>query len=498
MAGTHASLSASKTKEWGNCPAVIPLAEMFGGDDPSGHAAQMGTCVHYLIERCLGEGVAPSTYQGRIAEILHPNTDKEGVSILKPRAKMPTLASGRVVFELDAELVEAATHMVDYVVSRLVELFPGVYTEDQGYSVTRLAVERKDLRLESKTNPLPHRSDTGGTADVTIDAWPALLETVDYKNGSGVYVPIVGNPQLGSYLLGRALETSSDLREYAGYRRSICQPRHHQAPRPNGVSSEDITPAELEAFQKWLDNAATRVDMARDCLSTAASQKSMAFEGGAAERDDLTVEEALDVLYRGGFATVGTDGSHCTYCKAKTFCPAARAKAQEVARADFADEPPEDVKQAVADDVGMMGPNSLAEVLPWLPFLKKYGEAVEARARAMLAEGKPVPGWKLVQTAGDRTWREDLDVEAIVDKMAMDFGVERGKLFEPAKPPALLSGPKVEKLLPSKRRAEFSDRLLYRPVGGVKLVTEADKRPALEPGKGAAADFEDVEDDGGE
>lgn len=494
MAGTHASLSASKTKEWGNCPAVIPLAEMFGGDDPSGHAAQMGTCVHYLIERCLGEGVAPSTYQGRIAEILRPNTDQEGVSILKPGAKMPTLASGRVVFELDAELVEAATHMVDYVVSRLRELFPNGYLEEHGYAVTRAAVECGDLKLESKTNPLPHRKDTGGTADVTIDAWPEVLEVVDYKNGSGVFVPIEGNPQIRSYLLGRALEHGG-VGEYAWYRASVCQPRHHQAPRPNGVSSEDLKPDELGAFSRWLDGAATRVDGAR---RVAADAWSAGRDPAGNQHEELTPEGLLERLYHAGYATVGTDGSHCTYCKAKTFCPAARDKAQEVARADFADDPPEDVKQAVADDVGMMGPNSLSEVLPWLPFLKKYGEAVEARARAMLAEGKPVPGWKLVQTAGDRTWREDLDVEAIVDKMAMDFGIERGKLFEPAKPPALLSGPKVEKLLPSKRRTEFSDRLLYRPVGGVKLVTEADKRPALEPGKGAAADFEDVEDDGGE
>ena len=32
--------------------------------------------------------------------------------------------------------------------------------------------------------------------DVTIDAWPEVLEVVDYKNGSGVFVPIEGKPAM--------------------------------------------------------------------------------------------------------------------------------------------------------------------------------------------------------------------------------------------------------------------------------------------------------------
>ena len=44
----HARLSASQTKDWANCPAIIPLGEAFPEDDPSGQAAMMGTCVHAL------------------------------------------------------------------------------------------------------------------------------------------------------------------------------------------------------------------------------------------------------------------------------------------------------------------------------------------------------------------------------------------------------------------------------------------------------------------
>lgn len=499
MAGAHSSLSASKTKEWGNCAAVIPMAELFGRDSPSGRAAQMGTCVHALIERCLAEGVAPSTYLDRVAEVLNPDTDREGVSILKRGAKMPT-GVDRVVFLLDAELVEAATHMADYVVGRLVELFPDTYRAEDGYAVTQAAVAAGHLRLESRTNPLPHRDDTGGTADVTIDAWPVVLEVVDYKNGSGVYVPVRGNPQLRTYVLGRAVEASPDLGDYASYRAAVCQPRHHQAPQPDGVSYEELSATELGEFRSWLDAAASRVDGARECVSGAAAQKSMAFEGGAAERDDLTPEEALEVLHRNGYVTTGEDGAHCTWCDMLAVCPAAKARAQETARSDFLeDEVPADakaVKARVEEDVSTMGAKSLAQVLPWLPFLSKYAAAVELRARTLLASGGEVPGWKLVQTSGNRTWRSDLSESELVERLTSEYGVERSQLFSAPVPPKLLSGPKVEKLLPSKRRKEFSDALLYKPVGGVDMVPEADGRPAYVPAADAAADFEGVEYDG--
>jgi hypothetical protein len=251
------------------------------------------------------------------------------------------------------------------------------------------------------------------------------------------------------------------------------------------VSYEELTPTELGEFRTWLENAVARVDGARECVSAAAAQ---------------TPEEALEVLHRNGYATTGEDGAHCTWCDMLAVCPAARTRAQETARSDFVeDEAPADAKAAKArieEDVSTMGANSLAQVLPWLPFLSKYASAVELRARALLASGGEVPGWKLVQTSGNRTWRSDLSESELVERLTSEYGVERSQLFSDPVPPKLLSGPKVEKLLPSKRRKEFSDAMLYKPVGGVDMVPEADGRPAYVPAADAAADFEGVEDDG--
>ena len=132
-------------------------------------------------------------------------------------------------------MVEAAASFITYVIRRLVETLPevydpgvAVYDDDGFFAMSKLAVERGELKLEARVNPLPERDDTGGTADVTIDIWPDLLEIADYKNGTGVYVPIENNWQTRSYLLGRAVvENPEDLGEYNHYRHSIGQPRHH-------------------------------------------------------------------------------------------------------------------------------------------------------------------------------------------------------------------------------------------------------------------------------
>ena len=204
----HARLSASQTKDWFNCPGTIALKEMFPYDDPSGEAAQLGTCAHALIERCLEEGVAPEAYRDRLIEIKFPDTEQEETVIMRKNAKWPKQA-GRVIFEVDDDMIDATTTFIDYVIGRLVELFPQAYDttgfgDEVPYGIAVDAVKRGQLKLEGRVNPLPERDDTGGTADVTIDAWPDLMELVDYKNGTGVLVPVKGNLQLRSYTLGRA------------------------------------------------------------------------------------------------------------------------------------------------------------------------------------------------------------------------------------------------------------------------------------------------------
>lgn len=472
----HARLSASQTKDWANCPGIIPLAEHFPVPDPSGAAARLGTCAHALIERCLGEGVPPSTYAGRLVEILHPDTEREGVSVLRKGAKWPADVK-RVVFEVDDDMVEATTTFVDYVIGRLSDLLPGRFppTDSVDYSRGKTAVEAGVLKLEGRVNPLPERDDTGGTADVTIDAWPEVMEVIDYKNGTGVLVPVEGNWQLRSYVLGRAVEGGASVGDYETYRYTIGQPRHHRAP-PGGCSSEELTPAELSAFADRLRAACVRVDGARALVEDV--MQAAAEEGSP----EPTVDDVRQALFRAGYLSVGEDGSHCTYCRHQPECPAARARVQETVGVDFADEPCE-LEPPV-------GPNHLAAVLPWKAFIEGFLKAAQAKAEETLLAGGEVPGYKMVRKGGNRTWKPDLDEATVRERLTSQYGVDPSKLMTEPVPPRLVTGPQAEKLVPAKRRKEFSEEFLYKPEGGLVMVTEDDAREAVRPAD-AADDFQE-------
>ncbi len=480
--GQHAKKSASQTKWWWNCPGAAAYMdahpELSGG---SGVHAQMGTAAHALVERCLKEGSEPIDYVGRLIEIIDPD-GQEGTSILKEGAKWPKEAS-RVVFEVDQDMYEAVTCMTDYVRNRCVEL--GLI-EDKGHGKTPYEiakevaklVEKGVVRLESRVNPLPDRDDTGGTADVTIDAWPEVLEIIDYKNGAGVFVPVEGNMQLRSYDLGALHEAGGEDYENTFY--TICQPRHMQAP-PDGIMREEMTPADLQAWGEELAAAAERVDLACEFM-TMVETEAMA---------NCTLED----LYKEGFVSVGEDGSHCTFCELKTNCPATIAKAQELAMVDFEDE---------VGDIDVPGENRLAIVLPWVPFLDAWIKEAVASAERILLAGGSVEGRKLVRKRSVRSWITQrtkaseveggeptitiVSEEDLVKELIKKYGLAKGDLYTTAEP-TFITGPKAEKLLKPKERKAFSDHMLYKPEGGLTMAAEDDSRTAVlvDPG----ADFED-------
>lgn len=476
--GQHATLSASQTKDWWYCSGIIPLAEMFPVDDPSGPAAQLGTCAHALVERCLNEGVPPAAYAGRLIEIVKPNTDDEGISFLRKEAKMPKSPS-RVVYEVDDDMIEATTAMVDYVVERLVALFPDRFDTtglepDERYALTKKAVELDVLKPEGRVNPLPERDDTGGTADVTIDAWPEMLEVIDYKNGSGVFVPVDGNKQLRSYTLGRAVELGNeDLGDYPVYRYAIVQPRHHLAPS-TGAMVQELDPAELSIFRRDLRDAAERVDRARECLANYLSN---------CEKTKTTPTEdgARAALYEMGFLSVGEDASHCTWCRHRTRCPAAKAQVQAEAGLDFEDEP--EVFKVPEDRT------DLARVLKWKPFIESYLKACAKEAEDVLLRGDIVPGKKMVRKSGNRAWIAELDEKEMTAWVLEHEGAIE-KLHTDPTPPKLVTGPQAEKAVPAKYRGEFGNKFLYKPEGGLVMVDESDDRPAV-TNENAADDFDE-------
>jgi hypothetical protein len=349
-------------------------------------------------------------------------------------------------FMVDQDMIEAASVMVGYVRQRQVEL-------------------GADLQAESYTIPLTDRDDSGGTADVTLDAWPDVLEVVDYKHGAGVYVPVLRNFQTRSYLLGKAIESgfSHDI-----YRHSIVQPRCSEAP---DIASEEMTRAELLEFQKGLVEAAERVDCARDMVGAGCS---------------------LADLKDAGYLTTGEDGSACTWCELKRgdVCPAARAMVESMANMDFQDEP---LDLPIPDG---SDPELLARILLWVPFLDKWIKRVKEGSLELVMSGTAIPGYKLVRGRSNRCWVDLIDGKPVTDadlikKLTASFDIKRKDLLTE---PGLKSGPQVEKLLDKDDRKVFEAHFLRKPPGRFALTDADDKRDEVVPAAQDFSDFDDFDD----
>jgi hypothetical protein len=211
----HTKRSPSQAKKFGACAGTLAFCESLPPEQRgvSGEAARIGTCTHKLIEHTLRNGEEPEAYRGRMIEIVNEGEDNEETKILRAGAKTP--GAGRVWYEVDSAMIDGATMMTDYVRKRCAEL----------------GMKESDLQLETRTNPLPDRDDTSGTADVTLDAWPLLLELADYKNGY-LEVEHKDNDQLLAYLLGKALEMDMT---HECYRVTVVQPNLPARRRPHSL-----------------------------------------------------------------------------------------------------------------------------------------------------------------------------------------------------------------------------------------------------------------------
>ena len=445
MAGVHAKKGPSGAERLHACPGALPLIATIPEDERagSGPAAQLGTAAHFLLEKCLTERIPPSEFHDRIIELIG---DKEDGSMLRAGAKQPK--GDRVWFRVDDDMVDGVTLAYDYVLKRLAE------------------VEDCKLMLESKTNPVPDRDDTWGTADVTIDSPFVLLEVVDYKNGYGL-VEHRDNPQLLSYLAGRAHDTGWSHNEY---QITVVQPNaaHDDGRiRPFSVSREALL-----AFVDKHRAAAELSDLAADVLQ---------------DECDGDVNHPLELGGTWAEAYLHV-GDHCTFCEAAVICPAKKRWMQNQAQVDFDDDPP------VIEDGFSLSAIEASKVLAWAPYLQRHIKAAKEVEKREVMSGRPMPGRKTVRNKSrGRKWKDDSNPHAVAAEMVKKGYVndnERARLFTE---PKLITGPQAEKLVPPKLRKGFEADFLIKPPGSLTTAPLDDPREAatINPGD----DFPD--DDGG-
>jgi uncharacterized protein DUF2800 len=440
--GVHSKRGPSQAKKFRACPGCFAMADSVPEQLRHGHgqAARLGTATHAVIEHCLKRGKRPDELRDRIVMVIETE-EMDGASILKPGAKMPKPSADHYPFIVDDKMIEDADVAVDYVNGRIEELGSGVR-----------------LQLETRTNPLPDRDDTSGTADITLSSWPELLEVDDYKNG-GLLVEHIDNDQARAYLVGKAEEYEWSFERYAA---GIIQPNSPHTDGP--VRVVEYTEAELKQFQKEYDADIKKCEKAEESFGKMPAN-------------------VWEKLYLNA-------GEHCIFCEAGPACPARRKEAERLAAIEFADEPTEIQLPAVVKTGEVVGTTEeqVARILTWAPFLDQLVRAAELYAHRALEAGYEIPGFKLVARRSNRKLRDE-PVEDLIKEM-VEGGFITNDDVQMLYTRKLKSGPQIEKLVPKKKRKDFNERFLVKPDNGTTIARVDDVRSSVEP-RAAADDFDD-------
>jgi len=296
---------------------------------------------------------------------------------------------------------------------------------------------RTEIRLQ-----MPGHADFFGTADLLVANDFGPLVIADYKHGVGHNIQAEGNLQLAAYMLG-ALRYARDKGITAlSLKGVIIQPRVYDWNGPRVWEVVDI-----DAFEKKWTAYFEGVIVA--CLSK--NPKRCA-------------------------------GDHCTFCLAKLECPELKDKLLLAAIEEFKDAEPEkittdQVKEIVTD----ASLDELVRIHSHASIINDFLKTTLAHLKARAEAGETIPGFKLVRSVGNRTW--DLPEAEMVKKFRNKKLKQSDFYNQKLKSPA-----QIEKILDDEK---FFEKFVIRPDKGLALVSESDKRPAVEI-KSAVQEFEDL------
>jgi hypothetical protein len=146
-------------------------------------------------------------------------------------------------------------------------------------------------------------------------------------------------------------------------------------------------------------------------------------------------------------------GDHCRWCAAKPICPLLTGA----------------VDRTLKTSLQNIDATRLGEMLEQAPMIEEYLASARALAEQMLAEGVPVPGFKLVPKRAIRQWVNDDEAKAALAALGLDdTELTVTKLVSPAQ---------AEKAL-KKRKLALPGELAVAVSSGTTLAPESDPRPA--------------------
>lgn len=335
---------------------------------------------------------------------------KEGTAA---HAMAERILKGQLYLVEDPEMQANVKVFTDYVLGRKKELNAALFIEQK-------------LDLKELKPPVP----MFGTADAIL-ATPSMLEIVDLKYGKGVLVEVENadgpNLQLMTYGLGAYLALRPVVRSgIKTIRLTVVQPRIDHA--DGHIRSVEVGPDTINVFAGWLMDRAKHTQ----------------------EKDAPLVP-----------------GKHCRFCKAEGHCPALKEQSVALAQVEF-----EAMPMDLPPEPEMLPLSQVADILSKAPVIENWLRALRARLFRELAEGKDVPGFKLVMKRGKRVWADT--------ELAKTFFAENGvtpeEMFEPQ---TLKSPAQMEKVV---GKAGVPNDLYITVSSGATLVPSNDRRPAIAAG----------------
>lgn len=311
---SHAMLGPSSSHRWLECPPSAKLQENYPNESSS--YAELGTQAHALCEYKLN--------------------------------KMLGKVEDEPVLELrDAEMDDCSDGYVAYISEIITSL------KDSDSSPIVLVEQRLDF---SK-----YVQDGFGTGDCVI-VGNGVLHVVDYKNGTGVEVSAVENPQMMIYALG-ALDLFDCLYDIEKIVMTIYQPRL------SNISTFEMKKADL---LEWANNVLV-------------PKAKLAYEG------------------KGEFKA----GEHCRFCKCKAQCRTLAKMNMGLATYDF-------------KEPALLTDEEITEILTKVDGLVEWASSIKDFALAEAIKGKKWDGFKVVEGKSNRKYTDEEKVALTVIEAGFD------------------------------------------------------------------------------